>query len=301
MHPQPITFLLGLARGVAVHASVLTAISISLLLAGRAGGVVGVVLAAMVAVLFLLRGRVSLAAAEAPLDLTPSTPVLHDEPALPAVPTYMAESDDEGFTGAIVGIFRPRLLLVPMRWRETLDPEAFGVALRRRHQAMHTGAWRRGRVVAVGFTLAGVALAATVVGNDRLETAEGIVSLSLIFTLWSFLGLLTLPTPSRRGVADIDRSLLAAGCSREALERTIRQLDDLQDRERQRPLLVETIFHPVPSVESRLRGPHTAGTRGAWDAARTAVYLSSAGISLLGRAVHCNAGRPALWTFLPID
>lgn len=107
--------------------------------------------------------------------------------------------------------------------------------------------------------------------------------------------------PKQCGVADVDRSLLAAGYSREALERTIRQLDDLQDRERQRPPLVETIFHPVPSVESRLRGPHTAGTRGAWDAARTAVYLSSAGISLLGRAVHCNAGRPALWTFLPID
>ena len=300
-HPTLLAFAGGLARGVAVHSAVLAAIAIGLLLAGRAGGVGGVVLAAAGMVLLLLRGRVAVASAEAPLELTPSTPVFADEAALPRLPTYMAESDDEGFTGAVVGVLRPRLLLVPMQWREKLDPAAFAVAVRRRRQAIETGGWRRGRLVAIGFTLAGIALAATVVGNERLASAEGVVSLSLFFTLWSFLGLLVLPTPSRRGVADIDRSLLAAGCSRAAMERTIRQLDDLQDREQERPPVIEAIFHPVPSVESRLRGPHATGIRGAWDAARTAVYLSSAGLGLLGRAVHCNCGRPSLWAFLPID
>jgi hypothetical protein len=300
-HPTLLAFAGGLARGVAVHSAVLAAIAIGLLLAGRAGGVGGVVLAAAGMVLLLLRGRVAVASAEAPLELTPSTPVFADEAALPRLPTYMAESDDEGFTGAVVGVLRPRLLLVPMQWREKLDPAAFAVAVRRRRQAIETGGWRRGRLVAIGFTLAGIALAATVVGNERLASAEGVVSLSLFFTLWSFLGLLVLPTPSRRGVADIDRSLLAAGCSRAAMEQTIRQLDDLQDREQERPPVIEAIFHPVPSVESRLRGPHATGIRGAWDAARTAVYLSSAGLGLLGRAVHCNCGRPSLWAFLPID
>jgi uncharacterized protein YbjT (DUF2867 family) len=300
-HPPLPAFLLGLARGVAVHSAVLAAIASGLLLAGRAGGVAGVVVAAAGIVLLLLRGRVAVASAEAPLELTPSTPALADEAAQPVTLTYMAESDDEGFTGAIVGVLRPRLLLVPMRWRKALDPDAFAGAMRRRQQAIETGGWWRGRLVAIGFTIAGVALAATIVGNERLASAEGIVSLSLLFTLWSFLGLLVLPTPSRRGVADVDRSMLAAGCSRAALERTIRQLDDLQDRERERPPVIETIFHPVPSVESRLRGPHTSGIRGAWDAARTAVYLSGAGLGLLGRAVHCNCGRPSLWAFLPID
>jgi hypothetical protein len=244
---------------------------------------------------------VAIAAALAPLDLTPSSPVLGDEPALPVLPTYMAESADEGFTGAVVGVFRPRLQLLPMRWRETLDPEAFTVAVRRRQLAIQTGGWWRGRLLAIGFTLVGIGLAAGIVGDARLATAEGIVSFSLIFTLWSFLGLLVLPTPSRRGVADVDRRLLAAGCDRDDLERTIRLLDDLQDRERQRPPVIETIFHPVPSVEARLRGPHAPGMRGCWDAARTSVYLSAAGLGLLGRAVHCNCGRPALWAFLPID
>jgi uncharacterized protein YbjT (DUF2867 family) len=300
-HPSLQGFLAGLARGVAVHAGMLVAVASGLLLAAQAAGGLGIVLAAVGLLLVLLRGRVAIAAALAPLDLTPSSPVLGDEPALPVLPTYMAESADEGFTGAVVGVFRPRLLLLPMRWRETLDPEAFTVAVRRRQLAIQTGGWWRGRLLAIGFTLVGVGMAAAIVGDARLATAEGIVSFSLVFTLWSFLGLLVLPTPSRRGVADVDRRLLAAGCDRNDLERTIRLLDDLQDRERQRPPVIETVFHPVPSVEARLRGPHAPGMRGCWDAARTSVYLSATGLGLLGRAVHCNCGRPALWAFLPID
>lgn len=300
-HPSLGRFWAGLARGVAVHAGMLIAVASGLLLAGRAAGGLGIVLAAAGLLLVLLRVRVAIAAALAPLELTPSSPVLGDEPAFPVLPTFMAESTDEGFTGAVVGVFRPRLQLLPMRWRETLDPAAFTVAVRRRQLAIQTGGWWRGRLLAIGFTLVGVGLAAAVVGDGRLATAAGIVSLSLVFTLWSFLGLLVLPTPSRRGVADVDRRLIAAGFERNDLERTIRLLDDLQDRERQRPPVVETIFHPVPSVEARLRGPHAPGMRGCWDAARTAVYVSASGLGLLGRAVHCNCGRPALWAFLPID
>jgi hypothetical protein len=70
-----------------------------------------------------------------------------------------------------------------MRWREILDPEAFGIAVHRRHQAIRTGGWLRGRLVAIGFTTAGVALAAFLVGSERLATAEGIVHFSPIFTL----------------------------------------------------------------------------------------------------------------------
>ena len=284
-----------------MHGGVLFAAASGLLLAGRAAGALGVMLAAAGLLLVLLRGRVTIASALASLELTPSSPVLGDEPALPVLPTYMAESADEGFTGAVVGVFKPRLQLLPMRGRETLDPEACTVAVRRRQLAIQTGGWWRGRLLAIGFTLVGVGLAAAVVGDQRLATAAGIASFSLVFTLWSFLGLLVLPTPSRRGVADVDRNLLAAGCGRDDLERTIGLLDNLQDRERQRPPVIETIFHPVPSVESRLRGPHAPGMRGCWDAARTAVFLSAAGLGLLGRAVHCNCGRPALWAFLPID
>jgi hypothetical protein len=167
--------------------------------------------------------------------------------------------------------------------------------------AITTGSWWRGRLLAVIFTVAGIVLAATIVGGNQLGSAQGIINFSLIFTLWSFLGLLTLPTPSRRGVAEVDHALLEAGCDRNILERTITDLDNLQDRERERPPLIETIFHPVPSVQARLHGPYATGMKGTWNAARTTVAVSPAGLGLLGRAVHCNCGRPSLWVFLPID
>ena len=300
-HPQLGAFLGSIVRGAGVHFAMLLATAVALLVAGRAGGVLGVIAVASVVVFLLLRMRMALAAAIAPLDVTPSSPFLDDKASLPTLRSFMGESSDEGFTGGIVGILRPKFHLLPMRWREVLPPESFAMAVRRREMAVQTGAWWRGRMLAIGFTLTGIALAAATVGGERLATAEGVISYSLVFTLWSFLGLLILPTPSRYGVDEIDRSLMNAGANPEVMKQTIERLDDLQDRERDRPTIVEMIFHPVPSVQSRLRGPRVSGVHGYWDAARTAVYLSAAGLGLVGRAVHCNSGRPALWTFLPTD
>ena len=298
-HPPLGRYLAGLVRGIAVHATLLFSTAVVMFVAGRLGGIVGVVMAGAALVLLLLRGRVLLASAAAPLEVTPSDE--RSTGAEESVATFVAESQDEGFTGGIVGVLVPRLHLLPMKWREMLEPDQLAVALERRTMAVGSGSWLRGRLLALGFTLTGITIAACLVGRDRLGTASGTVDLSLWFTLWSFVGLLLLPTPSRRGVTEVDERVLEAGCSRSTMERSIAALDDLQDRERNRPPWVETIFHPVPSVTQRLRGPHSLGLHGFWDAARTSVFLSAAGLGLLGRAVHCNCGRPALWVFLPGD
>ena len=298
-HPPLSEYLAGLARGIAVHATVLFVAAVVILAAGRLGGMPGVVFAGGALMFVLLRGRVLLASATAPLDVTPSAERSTGDD--DAIATFVAESRDEGFTGGIVGVFEPAFHLLPMHWRQVLEPDALAAAMRRRSMAVGSGSWLRGRLLALGFTTVGIALAAWLVGHDRLGTAAGTVDFSLWFTLWSFLGLLSLPTPSRRGVAEVDERVLESGCPRGSMERAIAALDDLQDRERDRPPLVEAIFHPVPSVSQRLRGPHSLGLHGSWDAARTSVYLSAAGLGLLGRAVHCNCGRPALWVFLPSD
>ena len=298
-HPPLGEFLAGLARGIAVHAAILFTAAVALFSAGRLGGVAGVVTVGAALMLLLLRGRLLLASAAAPLDVTPSDE--RSTGAEESVATFVAESHDEGFTGGIVGVFVPRLHLLPMKWREILAPDELAAAVRRRRMAVGSGSWLRGRLLALGFTLGGIMVAAGMVGSDRLGTAAGTVDFSLWFTLWSFLGLLMLPTPSRRGVTEVDERVLEDGCYRGSMERAIAALDDLQDRERNRPPWVEAIFHPVPSVTQRLRGPHSLGLHGSWDAARTSVYLSAAGLGLLGRAVHCNCGRPALWVFLPSD
>jgi len=99
-----------------------------------------------------------------------------------------------------------------------LGAEGLQLALRRRSLAILTGSWRRGRILAQLFTLAGLTTAAFMVGTERLGTAAGTIELSVWFTLWSFIGLLTLPTLSRRGVAEVDERLLSEGIAQTAVE-----------------------------------------------------------------------------------
>ena len=298
-HQQFLRYLLSLARGVTVHAALLFLAAMAILVAGRWGGIAGTVVAGFLISLFLLCGRLALAKLMAPLQLTP---IEHTSvQTCDAQPIVVAQSFDEGFTGAVVGLWRPRLQIVPQRWREVLGADGFEVVMRRRSRAVKTGSWRRGRAVAILFTLTGLAIAAWLVGSAGLGSAGGTIEFSLWFTLWSFIGLLTLPTLSRRGVIEIDEGAQIEGESPETLRTTTRLLDGLQDGEPIRPALIETIFHPIPSLQNRLEGPRLKGRIGFWDAARSSVYLSLAGLGLLGRAVHCNCGRPSLWVFLPTD
>ena len=121
------------------------------------------------------------------------------------------------------------------------------------------------------------------------------------FTCWAFLGLLVLPTISRQASFRVDQQVLQRGIDAGALDGMISALDRLQDDEPQRPALVETIFHPVPSVERRRSLPPSYRQLPTWHAARMMLFLSWSCLGLLSRAVHCNAGRPELWTMLPTD
>ncbi|MEQ8846685.1 DUF2867 domain-containing protein [Botrimarina sp.] len=292
-------FLRDLARGVLMHAVTLITCAVFLTLAGAAAGMAGTVAGATLAIGLLLVARTRLASLYAPLTITPSEP--KDLEREDSIRVLLAQASDEGFTGSVLGVLRPAAHLLPLDWRRVLGRDGFQLALKRRTVAIGSGAWGRGRFVAIGFTLVGVAISAWLVGSERLGTTGGTVALSFWFTLWSFLGLLVLPTLSRRAVAEIDQRLLDDGYSPELVAQTTRKLDTLQDDEPERPGFVETIFHPVPSVQNRTRGPRRKGVAGAWDVARTTVFLSASGIGLLGRAVHCNCGRPALWVFLPTD
>jgi hypothetical protein len=141
-------------------------------------------------------------------------------------------------------------------------------------------------------------------------TAAGLVSTAAALTLWSFLGALVLPTPSRAAVYAADQAA-AARCGAAPVRDAVAAIDRWQDDEAERPAAVETVFHPVPAAGRRARrlgtpsaphaGDHPAPALAAHQVARHALYLSWAGLSPLARAVHCNAGRPALWVVWPGD
>lgn len=293
-------------RAVAVQGAVMVGIGTALLAVGRLAGRWGAwaVVLAIMGVLLLAQETLArlvggLRTVEA--DLTAVTEVVGRlRTALP--PISLLEGEDPSFVGGWVGLPGRERLVLPSVWLKAVPPEALAVQVVRRVGVLQTGARQRGVAVAVAWNLAGFALASVAPGAG-VVTVAGLVTLSLWFTLWSFVGLLLLPSVSRPGVFEADRFAVEEGTSNAAVQRTIQEMDSWQDDEPRRPPLVETVFHPIPSVSNRLARLAAPGQRpwGAWHAARVSLYLSWAGLGLLSRAVHCNAGRPQLWVLFPGD
>ena len=282
-----------LLRGIVVHTLALVLIGQIMLTAPSLMGRAGFVAAAAVAILILLTLRAPIAYGVGSVRRRRGTT---DEG------YSLADAEDEGFTGGVLGVFRPGPILVPIEWRERLTPNGFDAVVSRRLLAVTSGSWRRGRLAALLFTLSGVTVIALGVPAPMVGTASGVIAFSLMFTLWSFVGLLLLPSVSRAASHRLDQITIAAGISRKDLTDATRTLDNLQDAEPQRGRWIERVFHPIPSVERRMTSDASGDVvPGAWDTARTAIYLSWSGLSLVSRSVHCNCGRPALWVFLPIE
>lgn len=293
--PEIGRFAVGLARGVAVHTSVLVLVGVLMLGATGPVGRWGFVLGGIGAMVAMLLARPVIA------RLMSGVWIEH-EASLGGC--RFASAADEGFTGGVLGVVRARAVVLPLAWREGLPERVLGVVSQRRRLAVSTGGWARGRAAAIAFTVAGLLVAAFSVPGGWVGGSAGVIGFSLVFTLWSFGGLLVLPTLSRRASRSLDRAVLAAGVVADELTAAAQALDRLQDDEPRRPGWIERIFHPIPSVSARASwaaGDVGGGSAGAWDVARTSIYLSWAGLGLLSRSVHCNCGRPDLWVFLPVE
>jgi len=220
------------------------------------------------------------------------------------VSLVMARSHDRGFTGGVVGLPLRESLVIPVNWLTEFSQQELWAEITRRNAAVESGSRTRGIVGAVIFVVFGVSLAATVTERFyglELESSAGIVTNSLLFTLWSFVGLLLLPFLNQRGVIEADRLAIAKGVGRELLSQTINRIDAEMENETSRSNSVQFVFHPIPTPGRRLSALDGEVTTGAWHIARYSIWLSLVGLGLLGRAVHCNAGRPDLWCMLPAD
>jgi hypothetical protein len=212
------------------------------------------------------------------------------------------DSSDPGFSGGVTGLPGRETIVVPSQWLAMLPTEVVALTLLRRIGQIRSGSRTRGILVALAFNALGFLLVTLVLRAD-LSLVSGVLNVALGFSLWAFLGLLTLPSVSRPGVIQGDIFAKNSGANLELLSQVIQDLDRLQDDEPARSATVETIFHPIPSVHSRLAALAAEGTGpvGAWQANRVALYLSWPAMSCLSRAVHCNCGRPQVWVLLPGD
>jgi hypothetical protein len=213
--------------------------------------------------------------------------------------TMIVKHMDIGFTGGIIGLANSARIVIPESWLRAMSKQELATAIARRAVAINSGSYARGLMMAFVWNLAGFILCAWLPNAGVTSVAE-LVTTFCGFTLWSFLGLLTLPTISRNASLRIDQILNQQGTPAGLIWDTAYSLDQMQDGEPNRPKLIETIFHPVPSVGSRNRMRPKRGLD-AWNAARTTLFFSWACFGVLSRAVHCNVGRPELWTMLPTD
>ena len=303
--PQFGVFLRSWLRGVFFQALVMGVCAFLILQAAIRGGSltgIGMFVFLMVCLLYgqLLISRLVSAlrpnAARLPEPITGISGKVQGEP---EILTY--RSTDSAFVGGLVGLPGRERLVLPSAWLETLPADVVTMQVTRRIGALATGARTRGIGLAFLWNGIGFALASQLPRAD-LRNVTGLINAGLWFTLWSFVGLLLLPTLNRPGVIEADQYARCNGIGEETIERGMIDFDRLQDDEPNRSRWVERVFHPIPSVTNRMIALHgNPVTRGAWQGARVTLYLSWAFFGFLSRAVHCNVGRPELWVLFPGD
>jgi hypothetical protein len=207
---------------------------------------------------------------------------------------------DPSFTGGIVGLGKYAGLIIPAGWVERMPDSDLAVLIARRSLVVNSGSYARGVLLVAIWNLTGFALCASFLPGAGVGTVAELVTALCGFTLWSFAGLLILPTSSRRASLQMDGSLAKLGVPSDLIVHSAKWIDHRQDDEPSRPRWIERIFHPVPSVSNRHPTQEIHGLT-AWNVARNALYLSWACGGFLSRAVHCNVGKPELWTMLPSD
>jgi hypothetical protein len=305
---QPISlagFLKQWSRGVIVQSLLFVASSIVILTVGRSTGLFGAAISIVVMSILYVAWQSRLVDA-----ITGGTTHNNDDKVdrslgrveqwgLKRLPVTVIQNTDPGFTGGVLGLPWFESIIIPRNYVDELTPDQLAIVLGRRMIAIESGSRTRGIVAALIWIVTGFCVSASLPGAGVTSIAE-LATTCMGFTVWTFLGLLTLPTISRQSCYAIDSELLRRGANVNTFAEALSALDSVQDGEPSRGAFVETIFHPVPSVNNRQR-TQQSGSPLAWHAARMTLFLSWSCMGLISRAVHCNVGRPELWAMLPTD
>ncbi|MBM3824416.1 MAG: hypothetical protein FJ404_16280 [Verrucomicrobia bacterium] len=208
-----------------------------------------------------------------------------------------ASAQDPAFTGGIVGLGHRAQSMLPASWLAALPKEELAAESSRREWQLQTGLPFRSLALILGWNLIGGLVGSLSLKLAERTTIEALFGHACWMTLWAFGGLLLLPALSRNAVFGADRAAADSGCDP---RRWINRFPGLVGEDGSASSAVQTIFYPIPSAASRLRQfekPRPGLIPG--PLARSNLYYSWATLTFLGRAVHCNVGRPALWVFPP--
>ena len=199
------------------QASLFICFAIGILIAGRAFGLVGSLLAIVFGTVFcvILRNQLmsfrrldSKWAADKfvdVLEVVQSWNIFVPE-------TMIVKHRDIGFTGGIIGVGNAAKIVIPEAWLKVMNKQQLATAIARRAVAINSGSYARGLKLALAWNVIGF-IGCTLLPNAGLSSVAELVTTFCGFTLWSFLGLLILPTVSRNASLRIDEILCQQGNS----------------------------------------------------------------------------------------
>lgn len=285
---RPLGFIRGWLRGVIVHSAVLAVAGTVALLSLRWTG--GFCAGVAVSSVLLAVGRRWIHSGVCGGRIRRETLEAQEE-------VLVTEAGDPAFTGGLVGFGRGAGMLIPEAWLGRVTRAELPVEILRRRWQIRHGLPVRAFLLLLLWNLLGVWIGEVVVDWAELPVGRALISLACWMTLWTFESLLILPFLSRGTVHGADRAAVEAGMDPRGW---IGLFPGIIGEDGNPRAALQNIFYPIPSAAMRLRSLGEAGTGMVLgNLARTNLYQSVAGLTLLGRAVHCNVGRPALWVFPP--
>lgn len=208
---------------------------------------------------------------------------------------------DHRFTGGVSGIPGFEMIVIPSAWRDKMTSSHINTLVERRGKAIESNGRLRGSLFALIWNTTGLSIALLISGF-AISSVAGLITVFLWYLLFSFVGLLVLPAINRQSVFALDRCYIENGQKDELLQ-SLAELDQLTEQDPSRTVSAESVFQPIPCPARRAKALSEKGSTFvlAWNVARTALFLSWAFGGPLARAVHCNVGRPELWSMLPTD
>ena len=287
--PQPSLtgFLRSWARGVIVHTLVLASVGLLSYASFRLSG--GFCLAILLATCGLAFGRRHLLRA---IGGSSTTSIALEGDAI-----LMVAATDLALTGGIVGFGRRARSVVPASWLDSVPRGEFAAESSRRRWQIDNGLPARTFVVILSWNLLGAYVGSLAFGLADRTPLDALLGHACWMTLFTFGGLLVLPALSRNVVFAADRAAADVGTDPRSW---ISRFPGLVGEDGSPRAAVETVFYPIPSAARRLRQLEKPSPRFVpGSLARSNLYYSWATLTLLGRAVHCNVGRPVLWVFPP--
>lgn len=168
---------------------------------------------------------------------------------------YFYESEDEvSVNGGSIGWGDQRRYMISSASAALLTPRELALLIWRDETIIGSKKIRKHFYSSLIYCVLGLVVACYLVFNIKLPLfwSQWFFSISLLSS-WFFLSLFLLPSYSRKKHLIADAQMITQGVDKKEYSALLKKLQTLNNTEDQTSTLIETIFHPIPTLKSRLQ------------------------------------------------